>query len=178
MQTVTEKLYLNAIPELKSKFGYTNQLAIPKLQMISINVGIKAVDSDNKLLSYLLNQVSNIAGQKAVLTRSKKAISTFKLRKDLPIGCRVTLRGKKMYQFLDRLVNIALPRIRDFRGLSHKGFNQSNHYIFGIKEHSIFLEVDLDNIVKVFGMNITICTNSKSKEESLFLLKKLNFPIK
>jgi len=178
MQTITEKLYQNAIPDLKSKFGYTNQLAIPKLKMVSINVGIKAVDSDNKLLSYLLNQVSNIAGQKAVLTRSKKAISTFKLRKDLPIGCRVTLRGKKMYQFLDRLINIALPRIRDFRGLSHKGFNQSNHYSFGIKEHSIFLEVDLDNIVKVFGMNITIATSSRSKEESLFLLKKLNFPIK
>ena len=165
MQTVTEKLYHNSIAELKSKFDYTNQLAIPKVQMVSINVGIKAVDSDNKLLSYLLNQVSNIAGQKAVLTRSKKAISTFKLRKDLPIGCRVTLRGKKMYQFLDRLVNIALPRI-------------SNHYSFGIKEHGIFLEVDLDNIVKVFGMNITIATNAKSKEESLFLLKKLNFPIK
>jgi large subunit ribosomal protein L5 len=141
-------------------------------------VGIKAVDSDNKLLAYLLNQVSNISGQKAVLTKSKKAISTFKLRKDLPIGCRVTLRGKKMYQFLDKLVNIALPRIRDFRGLTSKGFNQSNHYSFGIKEHNIFLEVDLDNILKIFGMNITIVTNAKSKEETLFLLKKINFPIK
>ena len=112
------------------------------------------------------------------MTKSKKAISTFKLRKDLPIGCRVTLRGKKMYQFLDKLVNIALPRIRDFRGLTSKGFNQSNHYSFGIKEHNIFLEVDLDNIVKIFGMNITIVTNATGKEEALFLLKKLNFPIK
>jgi large subunit ribosomal protein L5 len=178
MQSITEKLYKDSIPELKSKFSYKNEMAIPKIKMVSINVGIKAVDSDNKLLAYLLNQVSNISGQKAVLTKSKKAISTFKLRKDLPIGCRVTLRGKKMYQFLDKLVNIALPRIRDFRGLTSKGFNQSNHYSFGIKEHNIFLEVDLDNIVKVFGMNITIVTNSKSKEEALFLLKKLNFPIK
>jgi large subunit ribosomal protein L5 len=178
MQSITEKLYKDSIPELKSKFSYKIHMAIPKIKMVSINVGIKAVDSDNKLLAYLLNQVSNISGQKAVLTKSKKAISTFKLRKDLPIGCRVTLRGKKMYQFLDKLVNIALPRIRDFRGLTSKGFNQSNHYSFGIKEHNIFLEVDLDNIVKVFGMNITIVTNAKSKEEALFLLKKLNFPIK
>ncbi len=178
MQSITEKLYKDSIPELKSKFSYKNDMAIPKLKMVSINVGIKAVDSDNKLLAYLLNQISSISGQKAVLTKSRKAISTFKLRKDLPIGCRVTLRGKKMYQFLDKLINIALPRIRDFRGLTSKGFNQSNHYSFGIKEHNIFLEVDLDNILKVFGMNITITTNAESKEEALFLLKKLNFPIK
>lgn len=178
MQSITEKLYKDSIPELKSKFSYTNEMSIPKLKMVSINVGIKATDSDNKLLAYLLNQISNISGQKAVLTKSRKAISTFKLRKDLPIGCRVTLRGKKMYQFLDKLINIALPRIRDFRGLTSKGLNQSNHYSFGIKEHSIFLEVDLDNIIKVFGMNITVATNAKSKEEALFLLKKINFPIK
>ena len=178
MQSITEKLYKDSIPELKSKFSYKNDMAIPKIKMVSINVGIKAVDSDNKLLAYLLNQVSNISGQKAVLTKSRKAISNFKLRKDLPIGCRVTLRGKKMYQFLDKLVNIALPRIRDFRGLTAKGFNQSNHYSFGIKEHNIFLEVDLDNILKIFGMNITVVTNAKSKEEALFLLKKINFPIK
>jgi large subunit ribosomal protein L5 len=178
MKTLTEKLYKEALPDIKNKFSYKNNLAAPRLKMVSLNVGIKAVDSDNKLLSYLLNQLSNISGQKAVLTKSKKAISTFKLRKDLPIGCRVTLRGKKMYMFLDKLINIALPRIRDFRGLSSKGFNQSNHYSFGIKEHNIFLEVDLDNIVKVFGMNITIATTAKSKEEALFVLKKINFPIK
>lgn len=178
MQTITEKLYREAIPELKTKFSHKNEMAVPKLKMISINVGIKAVDSDNKLLAYLLNQLSNISGQKAVLTKSRKAISTFKLRKDLPIGCRVTLRGKKMYQFIDKLVNIALPRIRDFRGLSPKGFNESNHYSFGIKEHNIFLEVDLDNILKIFGMNITISSTAKTKEEALYLLKKLNFPIK
>jgi large subunit ribosomal protein L5 len=178
MQTITEKLYKDSIADLKKNFSYSNDLAIPRLKMISLNVGIKAADSDNKFLSYLAAQVSNIAGQKAVLTKSSKAISTFKLRKDLPIGCRVTLRGKKMYQFLDKLTNIALPRIRDFRGLSSKGFNQSNHYSFGIKEHNIFLEVDLDNIMKVFGMNITVVTTSKTKEEALYLLKKLNFPIR
>jgi large subunit ribosomal protein L5 len=178
MQTVTERLYEASIPDIKKKFAYSNILAVPRLKMVSINVGIKASDSDNKFLSYLASQVSNISGQKAVLTKSRKAISTFKLRKDLPIGCKVTLRGKKMYEFFDRLINIALPRIRDFRGLSSKGFNQSFHYSFGIKEHSIFLEVDLDNIPKIFGMNITVSTTAKTKEETLYLLKKLNFPIK
>ena len=178
MQTLTEKLYKDSISEIKKKFSYSNDLEVPKLKMISLNVGIKAVDSDNKFLSYLAAQVSNIAGQKAVLTKSRKAISTFKLRKDLPIGCRVTLRGKKMHQFFDKLVNIALPRVKDFRGLSSKGFNQSGHYSFGLKEHNVFLEVNLDNIMKIFGMNITIATTAKTKEESLYLLKKLNLPIK
>jgi len=178
MKTLTEKLYIESVSKLKEKFSYSNDMAIPRLTMVSLNVGIKVADSDNKFLSYLSTQVSNIAGQKAVLTKSKKAVSTFKLREDMAIGCKVTLRGKKMYEFLDRLVNIALPRIRDFRGLSSKGFNQSNHYTFGIKEHNIFLEVDLDNIPKIFGMNITVATNAKTKEEALFLLKNLNFPIK
>jgi large subunit ribosomal protein L5 len=178
MQTITEKLYKDSISDIKKKFSYSNDLEVPRLKMISLNVGIKAGDSDNKFLSYLSSQVSNIAGQKAVLTKSKKAISTFKLRKDLPIGCRVTLRGEKMYQFFDKLVNIALPRVKDFRGLTTKGFNQSAHYSFGIKEHNVFLEVDLDNILKAFGMNVNIATTAKTKEEAIYLLKKLNLPIK
>ena len=178
MQTLTEKLYKDSILDLKKKFSYTNNLAVPRLTMVSVNVGIKAVDSDNKFLAYLSNQVSNLAGQKAVLTKSRKAISTFKLRKDLPIGCRVTLRGKKMYQFLDRLIHIALPRVRDFRGLSSKGLNQSNHYSFGLKDHTIFLEVDLDNVMKVFGLNVTIATTAKTKEEALYLLKTIKLPLK
>ena len=178
MQTLTEKLYKNSLEDMSKKFSYKNPMAVPKLKMVSVNVGIKASESDNKTLAYLLTQISNITGQKAVLTKSRKAISTFKLRKDLAIGCRVTLRGKKMYQFLDKLVNIALPRIRDFRGLSAHGFNQSNHYSFGIKEHNIFLEVDLDNIPKLFGLNITVASTAKTKEEALYLLKKINFPIK
>jgi large subunit ribosomal protein L5 len=178
MQSLTEKLYKNSVADITKKFGYKNVMAVPKVKMVSINVGIKASESDNKTLAYLLAQISNISGQKAVLTKSRKAISTFKLRKDLPIGCRVTLRGKKMYYFLDRLINIALPRIRDFRGLSSNGFNQSNHYSFGLKEHNVFLEVDLDNIPKIFGLNITVATDAKTKEEALYLLKKINFPIK
>jgi large subunit ribosomal protein L5 len=178
MESLTEKLYKNSVADITKKFGYNNVMAVPKVKMVSINVGIKASESDNKTLAYLLSQISNISGQKAVLTKSRKAISTFKLRKDLPIGCRVTLRGKKMYYFLDRLINIALPRIRDFRGLSSNGFNQSNHYSFGLKEHNVFLEVDLDNIPKIFGLNITVATDAKTKEEALYLLKKINLPIK
>jgi large subunit ribosomal protein L5 len=178
MQTLTETLYKNSISDIKKNFSYANEMAIPRLKSISLNVGIKATDSDNKFLAYLATQVSNIAGQKAVLTKARKAIATFKLRENLAIGCRVTLRGKKMYEFMDKLTNIALPRIRDFRGLASKGFNQSNHYSFGVKEHNIFLEVDLDNIPKIFGMNITIATTAKTKEEALYLLKKLNLPIK
>ncbi len=178
MESLTEKLYKNSVADITKKFGYNNVMAVPKVKMVSINVGIKASESDNKTLAYLLSQISNISGQKAVLTKSRKAISTFKLRKDLPIGCRVTLRGKKMYYFLDRLINIALPRIRDFRGLSSNGFNQSNHYSFGLKEHNVFLEVDLDNIPKIFGLNITVATDARTKEEALYLLKKINLPIK
>lgn len=178
MQTLTEKLYKDSLADFKQKYSYTNNLAVPRLTMVSVNVGIKATDSDNKYLAYLATQISNLTGQKAVLTKSRKAISTFKLRKDLPIGCRVTLRGKKMYQFLDKLIHIALPRVRDFRGLSSKGLNQSNHYSFGLKDHTIFLEVDLDNVMKVFGLNVTIATTAKTKEEALYLLKAIKLPLK
>jgi len=174
----TRELYKKSTSDLKKKFSYQNDMEIPKLTKISINVGIKAVDSDTKFLSYLASQVSAITGQKAVLTKSRKSIATFKLRENMGIGCMVTLRGKKMYEFFDRLIYIALPRVRDFRGLSSKGFNQSGHYSFGLKEHNVFLEVDLDNILKIFGMNITIATSAKTKEESVYLLKKLNLPIK
>lgn len=175
----TYKLYKDKIrKELADKFGYENQMEIPSVKKISLNVGIKASDSDSKFCSYLENQLSLIAGQKAILTKSAKSIATFKLREGMNIGCKVTLRGKKMYEFFDRLTYVALPRIRDFRGLSSKGFNQSSHYSFGVKEHNIFLEVDLDNVFKSFGMNVNIVTSAKTKEESLFLLKKLNLPIK
>ena len=178
MSTLTEKLYNEVKSEIKEKFSLKNDLQVPRITSVSLNVGIKSVDSDTRFLTYLVDTMSNIAGQKAVLTKSRKSIATFKLRENTPIGCKVTLRGKKMYEFLDRLVNISLPRIRDFRGLSAKGFNQSGHYSFGVKDHSIFLEVDLDNIVKNFGMNISVTTTSKDKEQVLYLLQKIKFPIK
>jgi large subunit ribosomal protein L5 len=175
----TQKLYKDSVVKLlQEKFDYKNSIEIPKLKKISLNVGIKAVDSDNKFCAYIEEQLSLIAGQKAILTQSSKSIATFKLREGMNVGCKVTLRGKKMYEFFDRLAYVALPRIRDFRGLSKKGVNQSAHYSFGLKEHNIFLEVDLDNIMKNFGMNVNIITTAKTKDESLFLLKKLNLPIK
>ncbi len=175
----TKKLYKDSVlSQLKEKFGYRNEIEVPKLKKISLNVGIKAVDSDNKFCSYLESQLSLIAGQKALLTKSRKSIATFKLREGMNVGCKVTLRGKKMYEFFDRLTYVALPRVRDFRGLSKKGFNQSAHYSFGLKEHGIFIEVDLDSIVKTFGMNVNIVTTAKTADESMFLLKKLNLPIK
>ena len=178
IQNLTVKLYKESIKDIKDKFLYINDMAVPRLKMVSLNVGIKADDSDSKLLLTLVSQISAFAGQKAVLTKSRKAIAAFRLRKDIPIGCMVTLRRKKMYDFLDKLINISLPRIRDFRGLSSKGFNQSFHYSFGIKDNGIFLESDTEIPLKSFGVNINIVTSAKTKEESLYLLKKLNFPIK
>lgn len=176
--TYTENLYNSSIEGLKKDLNLTNAMSVPKLDSICLNVGISSADSDTKTINYIVDQLSDIAGQKAVITKSKKAISGFKLRENMPIGCKVTLRKKKMYQFIDKLVYVSLPRIRDFRGISKKGFNQSGHYTFGVKEHNIFLEVDLDNIVKSFGMNITIKTTSKDSNEALALLKTLKLPIK
>ena len=178
MQTLTEKLLADAKPDLKKEFGYKNDMEIPKIKMVSVNSGINASENDNNTLLYILAQISNFSGQKSVITKSKKSISSFKLREGVPVGCMVTLRGKKMYSFLDKVINIALPRIKDFRGLPRGSFNQSGHYTFGIKDHSVFLEVPSDDIGKSFGLNITIVTTSKTAVESLYLLKKLNFPIR
>lgn len=175
----TKNLYEKSVADIMlQKFGYENSIQVPKLKSVNLNIGIKAVDSDSKFCSYLLEQLSLIAGQRSVLTKSRKSIATFKLREGMNVGCKVTLRGRKMYEFFDRLIYIALPRIRDFRGISKKGFNDSFHYSFGIKDHTIFPEVDLDNVSKHFGMNINIVTNAKTKDESLFLLKSLKLPIR
>ena len=177
-KSYTEKLYTDIIDDLVREFSYKNVMEIPKLKKISINVGVKSSDNDNKFMSYLSDQLTLIAGQKALVTSAKKSIAGFKLRSGMPIGCKVTLRRKNMYKFFDRLVYIAIPRIRDFRGFSSKSFNETYHYSFGIPEHSIFPEVDLDNILRNFGMSINIITTAKTKDESLYLLRKLNLPIK
>ena len=170
--------YKKVAKGLKEKFGYKNELEIPKLEKVCLNVAFKTADIDNNFLTYVVNQLSSIAGQKAVLVKAKKSISTFKLREGMSIACRVTLRKDKMYEFLDRLIYIALPRIKDFRGLPANAFNQSGHYSFGIKEHTIFPEVELDKAYKLFGMDINVITTAKSKEEAKALLSGLNFPIK
>lgn len=163
---------------LKEKFCYKNDLEIPRLEKVALNIAFKTTDIDNNFLNYVVDQLTSIAGQKAVLVNAKKSIAGFKLREDTPIACKVTLRGEKMYEFLTRLIYVALPRIKDFRGLSSKNFNQSGHYSFGIKEHTIFPEIDLDKAYKVLGLNINIVTNAKNSEECKALLLELNFPLK
>jgi large subunit ribosomal protein L5 len=177
MSFVKEK-YKEVAESLRTKFGYENALEVPKLVKVCLNVAFKSTDVDNNFLVYVVNQLSSIAGQKAVLVKAKKSISTFKLREGTPISCRVTLRKDKMYEFLDRLLFVALPRIKDFRGLSGSAFNQRGHYSFGVKEHTIFPEIELDKAYKVFGMDVNIVTTARNKEECKALLSGLMFPIK
>lgn len=178
MSVVKDNYKNKVVKSLKEKFGYKNDLETPRLEKVTINVAFKAVDADNNFLTFVGNQLSLIAGQKAVLVKAKKSISTFKLREGMSIAARVTLRKDKMYEFLDRLVYIALPRIKDFRGLPGNSFNQSGHYSFGIKEHTIFPEIELDKAYRIFGMDINVVTTAKNKDEAKALLSGLNFPIK
>ena len=168
----------NIVPSLKTKFGYKNVHMGPKLEKIVINMGLGLDGNDSKILKSCENDLSLLTGQKPVLTKFKKSISNFKTRKGTTAGLKVSLRKDKMYEFLDRLVNIALPRIKDFRGLSPKGFDRSGNYTFGIKEHIIFPEVNFDKVDKIRGLDITIVISSRNRDHSYELLKKLNFPFK
>ena len=163
---------------LKDKFGYKNFYMVPEIQKIVLNMGLGLDGNDSKILKTCQEDLSKITGQLPVVTKFKKSISNFKTRKSSNSGLKVTLRKNKMYEFIDRLVNIALPRIKDFRGLSSDGFDKFGNYSFGIKEHIIFPEVNFDKVDKIRGLDITIVTTSKSKSETLELLKEFNFPIK
>jgi large subunit ribosomal protein L5 len=164
------------IPELSKKFGYKNAMQAPRFKKIVINMGIGAGAQDIKFVEQAMADMGAIAGQRPVITRAKKAIANFKIRQGLPIGCKVTLRGNRMYEFLDRLLNIALPRIRDFRGMSPNSFDEGGSYSIGIKEQSIFPEIDVDKVQKIQGMDIIMNIKSKSKEESYELLKLFGMP--
>lgn len=171
--------YNNKIREdLKSKLGLSNLLEVPKIKKIIINMGVGEGKEDSKLIDKAVQDLTLISGQKAVKTRSKKAISGFKIRAGMPLGAKVTLRNKMMYEFLDRLVNIAIPRIRDFRGLNIKSFDGNGNYSLGIKEHVIFPEINFDKVEKIRGMDITICTSAKNNNEAIELLKSFNMPFK
>ena len=165
------------INNLMGKLSLKNRHEVPKIEKVIINMGLGEDASDGKKLKSCLDDVSLIAGQRPIITKFKKSISNFKTRKGSNAGLKVTLRAYKMYEFIDRLVNIALPRIKDFRGLSSSGIDKSNNYSFGIKEHIIFPEVNFDKVDKIRGLDITIVTSSKKKEETLELLKEFNFPI-
>ncbi len=164
--------------DLKLKLGLKNIFEVPKLEKIIINMGVGEGKDDTKLIDKALEDLSLISGQKAIKTNSKKAISGFKIRAGMPLGVKVTLRNKIMYEFLDRLVNIAIPRIRDFRGLNIKSFDGNGNFTLGIKEHVIFPEINFDKVEKIRGMDITICTSAKNNNEALELLKSFNMPFK
>jgi large subunit ribosomal protein L5 len=164
--------------KLTEEFKYENVMAVPKLQKIVINVGVGEAINDAKQLDTVVENVATITGQSPVKTKAKKSISNFKLREGMPIGCKVTLRGKIMYEFLDRLINLALPRTRDFQGVPNKSFDGRGNYTMGIKEHTIFPEIDIDKAKQIHGMDVTFVTNAETDEEAFTLLKHFGMPFK
>ena len=173
-----EKFLNNVVPQLQKELGYTNVMKLPRLKKIIINIGLGEAIQDAKLIDSGVYTLSQITGQKPLVTRAKKAISNFKLRAGVPIGCVVTLRGDRMFEFLDRFINVAMPRIRDFKGVSSKSFDGRGNYTFGIKEQLIFPEVQYEKIEKVKGLNVTVVTTAKTDEEGKCLLKLLGLPFR
>jgi large subunit ribosomal protein L5 len=176
MARLLEEYNVKIRKELQEKFNYANPHQIPKIIKISVNMGIGDGVSDNKTVKAAAEELALITGQKALITKAKKSIATFKLRDGMPVGTKVTLRKKKMYEFLDRLVNVAMPRLRDFRGFSCKSFDGQGNYTFGLKEHIIFPEIEYDKVDKVRGMDITIVTTAKTAPEAQALLEAFNMP--
>jgi large subunit ribosomal protein L5 len=161
-----------------TKFGYKNPMQVPRILKVALNQGVGAAVSDKKLVDSAVDEMTKIAGQKAQATMSRKAISNFKLRENMPIGARVTLRGDRMFEFLDRLTSVSLPRVRDFQGLAVKGFDGRGNFTLGVTEQIIFPEIDIDKVNRINGMDITIVTSAKTDEECLELLRNLGFPFK
>lgn len=178
MSRLLERYRKEIVPELSKRFGYTNPLQSPRLQKIVVNVGAGEGAQDPKIIEVCLQELALITGQRPVVTKAKKAISNFKIREGSTIGCKVTLRGRRMYEFMDRLVNVALPRIRDFRGLSPRSFDGGGHYTFGLTEQVIFPEIEYDKVEKTYGMDITFVIRSHSQEESRELLRLLGMPFR
>ena len=176
MSRMLEKYRTEVAPALQSQFGYSSSMAIPKIDKIVINMGVGDAIQDAKILDQAVEELATLAGQRPAITRARKSISNFKLREGMAIGCRVTLRGKRMYDFLDRLMNLALPRVRDFRGVSTKGFDGRGNYTLGIRDQLIFPEVDYNKVKKMTGMNICIVTTAETDEEARQLLKALGMP--
>jgi len=173
-----EKYSNEAVPGLKSRFGYANVMQIPEIKKVVINMGVGEATSDAKAIDAALNDLIVIAGQKPVVTKAKKSIAAFKVRAGMPIGCKVTLRGERMYHFLDKLFNVALPRIRDFRGVSPKAFDGRGNYTLGVRDQLIFPEINYDKVDKIRGMDIVIVTSAKNDEEAFELLKLMGMPFR
>ena len=176
--SLKETFHKELLPQLKDKLGINNVMAVPKLTKVVINMGVGEALTDKKHLESAVNDLESIAGQKAVITKAKKSVASFKLREGWPVGCKVTLRGDSMYDFIDRLVNIAIPRERDFRGLNPKSFDKQGNYSFGIKEQIIFPEINYDNIDQIRGMDICVNTSANNPADAKVLLEELNFPFK
>ena len=177
MKTRLEEHYhKNIHPSMVEKFNYKNKFEVPKLTKVVINIGVGEAVKDSKKIDSAIKEITAICGQKPVITRAKKAIATFKLREGMPIGVKVTLRKSHMYEFIDRLINVALPRVRDFRGLNGKSFDGNGNYSLGLKEQIVFPEIDYDNIDTIRGMDICVVTSAKSDEEGKELLKNFDFP--
>ncbi|GHB48934.1 50S ribosomal protein L5 [Pseudovibrio japonicus] len=164
--------------ELQEKFNYTNPMMIPSVEKIVLNMGVGEAVGDSKKARIAAEDLSLIAGQKAVITRARKSIATFKVREDMPLGTKVTLRRNQMFEFMDRLITIALPRVRDFRGLNPKSFDGRGNYAMGLKEHIVFPEIDYDKVDQMWGMDIVVCTTAKSDDEARELLRAFNFPFR
>ena len=178
MARLQEHYKTHVVPELMKKFGYRNVMQVPRVTKITINMGVGGAMSDKKLIDSAVSDLTLISGQKPIVTKARKSVAAFKVREGWAIGCKVTLRRDRMYEFLDRLISIAIPRIRDFRGLSSKSFDGRGNYSMGVREQIIFPEIDYDKIDRVRGMDITITTSAKTDEEARALLSGFSFPIK
>jgi len=168
----------NVVPALTKEFGYKNTMAVPKLEKVSINIGLGEATQNGKLMDGAVNELTQIVGQRPVITKARKSIAAFKLREGMSIGCMVTLRGDRMYEFLDRLMNVALPRVRDFRGVSQKSFDGRGNYTLGIRDQLIFPEIDYNKVEKIKGMNISITTTATTDQEGLALLRQMGMPFR
>jgi large subunit ribosomal protein L5 len=168
----------NVVPALNKEFGYKNQMAVPKIEKVALNIGLGEATGNSKLMDGAVNELAAIAGQRPVITKAKKSIAAFKLREGMSIGCMVTLRGDRMYEFLDRLMNVALPRVRDFRGVSPKSFDGRGNYTLGLRDQLIFPEIDYNKVEKVKGMNVSITTTAKTDAEGLALLRHMGMPFR
>jgi large subunit ribosomal protein L5 len=178
MGTLAERFKAEVAPALVKQYSYTSPMAVPRVTKVVLNMGVGEAVGDVKLLDQAVEELGVIAGQRPAITRAKKSIANFKLRDGMPIGCRVTLRGARMYQFLERLINLALPRVRDFRGISPKAFDGRGNYTLGIKEHLIFPEVNMSKVQKVKGLNVCIVTTARTDDEARALLAGLGMPIR
>lgn len=178
MTRLQEKYEKEAIPGLKSRFGYKNVMEVPRLVKVVVNMGVGEATQDAKVIDAAVSDLTQISGQKPVVTRAKRSIAAFKVRAGVPVGCKVTLRGQRMYEFLDKLFNIALPRIRDFRGVSSRSFDGRGNYSLGLREQLIFPEINYDKIDKIRGMDVVIVTSAKTDEEAFELLKLLGMPFR